>query len=150
MKGAEGILAVGVMPRIRRIARRRRSLLFLAVAGLGLSAGALVLGGVSRFAGPHRGETAEISLVAQNLRFNETNPPIEMRLGDTLRLVVTNAEAGGIAHDLIIAGPAGLTTNRLQPGETQMVTFAPSRPGVYHYSCSLHPRLMDGQIVVRP
>jgi len=130
-------------------ARRRSSVRLAAVAGALVAVGA-ILGAtwsVSWFQG---GQTIEVAMVARHLKFNQTNPRIEMKLGDILKLALTNAEPAGIPHDLVIAGPAGITSQPLAPGETQVLTFKPSQPGVYHYSCSLHPRLMDGAIVVRP
>jgi plastocyanin len=92
----------------------------------------------------------EVALIAQGLKFNDTNPPLEVRRGETLRLLIRNAEPGGIAHDLVITGPGGLKSQPIPPGETQVVTFKPSQSGIYHYSCSLHPGLMDGRLIVRP
>lgn len=143
-------VAVGEVPGTARPAWRRRPLALLGLAAAILSAAALALGGVRGFPWLQGGETLEVSLVARDLKFNGTNPRIEIRRGDTLRLVLKNAEPAGIAHDLVIAGPGGLTSKRLGPGETEVISFTPSQAGVYHYSCSLHPRLMDGEIVVQP
>jgi len=146
---ANGV-AVPEMLAAARHAGRRRPLVVLGAGALILSAVALGLGMAQGVPWLQGGQTVEVALVARNMKFNETNPRIAVRLGDTLRLAVQNDEPAGIAHDLIIAGPGGLTSRHIRPGESQVLTFRPSTPGVYHYSCSLHPRLMDGEIVVRP
>lgn len=145
---ANGV-AVREMPGTARGTARRRPLVLLGAAAAVLSAAALAVGGVQGFPWSKGGQTVEISLVARNLKFNETNPRIEIRRGEILQLALTNAEPAGIAHDLVIAGPGGWTSKPIAPGETEVLTFKPSQAGVYHYSCSFHPRLMDGEIVVR-
>ena len=115
-----------------------------------LTAAALVLGVTQGMPSLSGGRTVEIALVAKDLKFNGTNPPLEIRRGDSLRLVVRNAEPAGIAHDVIISGPGGLRSKPIAPGETQVLSFKPSQAGVYHYSCSLHPGLMDGRLIVQP
>ncbi len=146
---ANGVAAPKMLAAARH-AGRRRPLMLLGAGALVLSAVAFGLAMAQGLPWLRGGQTVEVALVARNMKFNETNPRIEVRLGDTLRLAVENDEPARIAHDLVIAGPGGLTSRPIGPGETQVLTFKPSEPGVYHYSCSLHPRLMDGEIVVRP
>lgn len=130
--------------------RRRRHVVLLGVAAAFLVATAVALGTAQGLPWINGGRTVEVVLVAQGLKFNGTNPPLEVRRGDRLRLVVRNAEPAGIPHDVIISGPGGLRSKPIVPGETQVLTFKPSQAGVYHYSCSLHPGLMDGRLIVRP
>lgn len=146
---AKGV-GIPEVPRPARGAGGRRRLLLLGAAAAILGAAALALGAAQGLPWLSSGQTVEVALVARNLKFNETNPQIEVRRGDTVRLAVRNAEPAGIAHDLVIAGPGGLISKAIAPGETQVLTFRPSHAGVYHYSCSLHPGLMDGKIIVRP
>lgn len=93
--------------------------------------------------------TREVLLVAKGVRFNEVNPPILLRQGEAVRLIVRNEEPPGIAHDFVITGPKGKASAILKPGESQSVLFSADREGIYSYSCSLHPGLMHGQIIVR-
>jgi len=146
---ANGV-AAQEMAAIARGIGRRRPVVLLGAAAAVLAAAAVVLGMAHGLPALNGGRTVEIALVAKNLKFNDTNPPLEVRRGDSLRLVVRNAEPTGITHDVIISGPGGLRTTPIVPGETQVLTFKPSHAGVYHYSCSLHPGLMDGRLIVRP
>jgi len=146
---ASGV-AVQKMAGIARGTGLRRPVVLLGAVTAVLAAAAVVVGMAQGWPALNGGRTVEIALVAQGLKFNGTNPPLEVRRGDSLRLVVRNAEPAGIAHDVIISGPGGLKSKPIAPGETQVLSFKPSQAGVYHYSCSLHPGLMDGRLVVRP
>jgi plastocyanin len=131
-------------------AEKWRPIVLLGAAAAVLAAVGLVLGVAQGLPFLNGGRTLEVSLVAKQLKFNGNNPPLEARRGDTLRVVLRNDEAAGIPHDLVISGPGGLKSQPVAPGETQTVTFRASQTGVYHYSCSLHPGLMDGRLIVRP
>ncbi|MBI2323038.1 MAG: cupredoxin domain-containing protein [Chloroflexi bacterium] len=89
----------------------------------------------------------ELVVTAQGAKFNATNPPIELKVGERVALTVVNRDA--MPHDLVIAGLGARTKGYLQPGAQQTLVFVPGKPGVFTYGCTLHPGLMDGQIVVR-
>ncbi len=91
-------------------------------------------------------QTLEVS--AKEMRFNGMNPTLQVRPGIPVELIVRNEEPAGIPHDLVVPG-LGVRTHLLQPGESVTLRFTPARDGEYAYSCTLHPRLMDGRLVVR-
>lgn len=128
---------------------RQRGLTRFAVAGLIL----FLLVALAVLHGPtlatRTPPSREVLLVAKGVRFNDVNPPIPLRVGETVQLVVRNDEPPGVAHDLVITGPKGKASAIVKPGESQSIVFSADREGIYSYSCSLHPGLMHGQIIVR-
>ncbi|HSB68539.1 MAG TPA: cupredoxin domain-containing protein [Candidatus Methylomirabilis sp.] len=126
-----------------------RTILWISIASCVLAAGGLALGQrvVSR-----KGEAAQqsIFLQAKAGKFNEVNPPLLVRRGIPVELTVRNAESGAIAHDFVLVGLGIRTPKPLQPGESASLRFTPSRSGEFAYTCSLHPGLMDGRLIVRP
>jgi plastocyanin len=96
----------------------------------------------------------EITLVARNMAFylesNETtpNPVLEVRPGETLRLVLVNRDRG-MTHDLSVPAAAA-ATKRLAWNAHDAITFdAPEKPGTYDYVCRPHALMMKGRIIVR-
>lgn len=110
---------------------------------LALAAGLALLRSADAAAPPAR----ELVVAAQGTKFNGTNPPIELKVGEKVALTVVNRDA--MPHDLVIAGLGVRTKGYLQPGAQQTLVFVPGKPGVFTYGCTLHPGLMDGQIAVR-
>lgn len=89
-------------------------------------------------------------LRAEAGRFNGSNPRLEVRRGVPVEITVRNDEPGGIPHDFALVGLGVKTPGLLQPGESTTLRFTPSRSGEFAYTCTLHPGLMDGRLVVRP
>ncbi len=89
-----------------------------------------------------------LRLEARNTRFNESNPRLEVRRGTPVEILVHNAEAGAVPHNLFITG-LDVRSPVLRPGDSATVQFKPTRAGEYSYSCTLHPGMMDGKIIVR-
>lgn len=97
----------------------------------------------------------EIALVADDMAFHaaadptHTNPIIEVRAGETVAVVVRNAERG-MRHDFVV--PAlGVGMALLDFDEQGTVTFtAPSEPGDYEYVCRPHALMMRGVLRVVP
>jgi plastocyanin domain-containing protein len=89
-------------------------------------------------------------LQARAGKFNEVNPTLEVRRGVPVELTVRNQEPGAILHDFVLVGLGVRTPKPLQPGEVSVLRFTPSQAGVFAYTCSLHPGLMDGRLIVRP
>jgi plastocyanin len=96
---------------------------------------------------PTRRPAREIELVARDSRFNGVNPTIEVAPGERLRLVVKNDDPE-TWHDLVIGGLDGQRTTLLAPGESATLEFTAPASGILKYGCSVHPRFMDGRIVV--
>ncbi len=76
------------------------------------------------------------------------NPTLRVRTGETIELVLRNRDAG-MKHDLTIA-ELGLKTRMTYFGATVVLRFTAPQPGTYIYLCSIHPRLMRGQLIVEP
>ncbi|MBI4536638.1 MAG: cupredoxin domain-containing protein [candidate division NC10 bacterium] len=120
---------------------------------LGIGA-ALCLGvaGLAVSRGPHPGAGAPVpqslALSAKGMTFNGANPTLQVRPGVPVELIIRNEEPAGILHDLVVPG-LGVRSHILRPGESVRLRFTPAREGEYGYACTLHPRLMDGRLVVR-
>ena len=95
----------------------------------------------------------EITLVTRGMAFyvdgdfDTPNPTIHVPAGETIRIVLRNADPG-IAHDFAV--PA--LDEALDPigtSETGSLTFdLPNTPGTYQYVCRPHMLMMKGTIVV--
>jgi len=91
----------------------------------------------------------EITFIAKNTRFNETNPVVLLHRGDQVQMTIRNDELPGMPHNFVIAGLDVKTSKILQPGESETITFTSNRQGTFTYACLLHPGMMDGQVVVQ-
>ncbi len=91
-----------------------------------------------------------ILLRAEAGKFNGSNPTLEVRRGVPVEITVRNDEPGGIPHDFALVGLDLRTPKPIQPGESATLRFTPSRSGEFAYTCTLHPGLMDGRLIVRP
>lgn len=121
--------------------------LHLATGAAGLLAGAIVLLALLAGRGAE-GPVRALTLVAKVGRFHAADPTLTVTVGETLHLTIRNEEPEPVPHDFFIAG-LGVATGILVPGETATLVFTVRQPGTYTYGCSLHPRLMDGRLVVR-
>ena len=88
-----------------------------------------------------------INLIAENIKFNTTNPTINVKVGQTVNFVIINKDT--VSHEFTIKDIPGAATNILSPGQQQTITVTFNTAGTYGYYCSVHPGLMDGQIVVQ-
>lgn len=124
------------------------------IAWVSCAATALVAVGFALSQGVVPGKSApqpqSILLQAKAMKFNAVNPTLEVRRGVPVEITVRNEESGAIPHDFVVIGLDLRTPNPLRPGEAATLRFTPSRPGEFAYSCTLHPHLMDGRLVVRP
>ena len=87
-----------------------------------------------------------VTLVAQNFRFNTTNPTITVKAGQQVTFTVVNKD--GANHTFDIQGASGGSTGQIGPGETKTLTVTLSA-GTYKYLCADHPGQMNGQIVAQ-
>lgn len=67
-----------------------------------------------------------------------------------MEIPISKDEPGGIPHDFALVGLDLKTPKPIQPGESATLRFTPSRSGEFAYTCTLHPGLMDGRLIVRP
>jgi len=128
----------------------RKTMLSLAVAGTLLVVGALAIGngvvlGKNSFPAPQM-----IQLQAKAGKFNEVNPTLEIRRRVPVEITIRNDEPEAIPHDFVLVGLGVKTPKAIQPGEVSTLRFTPSQAGEFAYTCTLHPGLMDGRLVVRP
>ena len=88
-----------------------------------------------------------IEIIAEDMSFNQNNPPIVIKKGQTVHLTVKNGEQSGVYHDFEISA-LGVKTTLLEPGEAETLSFTPNREGMFTYTCPFHPRMMVGKIIV--
>ncbi len=101
------------------------------------------------------GPTREIVLVARGMTFvledapDVPNPPISLRAGERIRLVLKN-EAPGLLHDIVIPD-LGVEIEQMRAGETREQIFTvPAAPGRHDYRCRPHAEMMHGVVDVVP
>ncbi len=74
----------------------------------------------------------------------------EIKAGDKVRLVITSSDG---THGIAVPG-LGLSTEKIAPGQEQVLEFTASEAGTYDYYCNVPcgegHRAMKGQIVVNP
>lgn len=127
--------------------RRLTLRLALAMGAVAALAFAMGYGGVF---GKARQPRQRILLQAQAVKFNGINPPLELRRGIPVEITIRNEEPGAIRHDFALVGLGLRTPRPLQPGESSTLRFTPASSGEFAYTCTLHPGLMDGRLIVRP
>lgn len=87
-----------------------------------------------------------ILLIAQDNRFNQTNPTIYANANLPKRLIILNKDF--VRHDFIVDG-LGINTSYLSADQSFITAIATKKAGIYEYYCSLHPETMRGKIVVK-
>jgi plastocyanin len=122
---------------------------------LALTCTLLVAGGLTIGKGVVLGKnsppaTQVVQLHAKAGRYNEVNPTLEVRRGIPVEITIRNEESGAIPHDLVLVGLGVKTPKAVEPGEVSTLRFTPSQAGEFAYTCTLHPGLMDGRLIVRP
>jgi plastocyanin len=126
----------------------RKTMLSLAVGCTLLVAGGLSIGkGVVLGKNP---PPQVIQLQAKAGKFNEVNPTLEIRRGVPVEITIRNDEPEAVLHDFVLVGLGVKTPKAIQPGEVSTLRFTPPHAGEFAYTCTLHPGLMDGRLVVRP
>jgi plastocyanin len=104
---------------------------------------------------PEPAPSRDIVLVARGMSFvledapEVVNPPISLRAGERVRLVLKN-EAPGLLHDIVIPD-LGVEIEQMRAGETRELTFTvPAKPGQHEYRCRPHAEMMRGVVDVAP
>jgi len=75
---------------------------------------------------------------------------LDVEKGQSVCLILEND--GVMAHNLRLEG-LNLETRTIQPGETDALPFTPSKPGEYHFFCTVpgHREAgMEGNLTVQP
>jgi plastocyanin len=128
----------------------RKTMLFLALACAFLVAGGLTIGKRVVLGKGQLPPPQTITLQAKAGKYNEVNPTLEVRRGVPVEITIRNDEPGAIPHDFVLVGLGVRTPKSVQPGEVSTLRFTPSQTGEFAYTCTLHPGLMDGRLIVRP
>ncbi len=95
----------------------------------------------------------EIVLIAKDVSFrladqpDESNPPLRLKKGEPVKLILRNDEPGKVLHCFTIGGLNVKTTRDLATGESETLTFTPTQKGAFAYACLMHP-MMTGKVVV--
>ncbi len=76
-----------------------------------------------------------------------SNPPLVLRAGERVRLVVRNDELADIEHNFKIPGLGVHCSRPILPGEEEVIDFTVPRDGVYTYTCCSHPG-MGGRVEI--
>ena len=121
---------------------------------------ALFLGGVltltvaAFYGGPRRkAPPREIELVATRVAFqlaghpDKPNPPVTLKKGQPVKLVIRNADPEKILHCFSVGGLNVKTTRSLEGGEAETLHFTPAKKGTFVYACLMHPS-MAGKLIV--
>lgn len=87
-----------------------------------------------------------VLLIAQDNRFNGTNPTIYANTSLPKKLIILNKDF--VRHDFIVDG-LGINTSYLSADQSFITAIATKKAGTYEYYCSLHPETMRGKIVVK-
>lgn len=121
---------------------------------VGFLAGVLTLALTAFYGGrPQDAPPREIVLVASDVAFylagqpDKPNPPITLKKGQSVKLVISNAEPDRVLHCFTIAGLNVKTEGSLAAGETENLLFTARKRGTYPYACLMHPS-MTGKVVV--
>lgn len=99
-----------------------------------------------------RGEPRQIHIVLRSMAFyvdaeTAPNPPIRVRPGESITLVVRNDDAG-ITHDFAVHA-WGVSTERLPGGASARLAFTvPDEARSTEYVCNPHSEMMRGIVVV--
>lgn len=87
-----------------------------------------------------------VLLIAQDNRFNATNPTIYASTILPKKLIILNKDF--VRHDFIVDG-LGINTSYLSADQSFITAIATKKAGIYEYYCSLHPETMRGKIVIK-
>jgi plastocyanin len=134
--------------------RQKRSL--AGVSSL-LAVGAVVLLATVLVAQSHA-PAQRIELIAACMSFRlagteddpaaQDNPVLRLRAGQRVEIVLRGADSG-MKHDFAIP-QLSLQTAPVALEETTVLRFTAPAPGTYRYLCTMHPKIMRGEIVVEP
>lgn len=123
--------------------------------GLVSGAGLLALGAMVAViwvfvVAPLRGQATapsrEIVLEARGVAFNETNPTLELRPGETVRVVIRNDDPG-VLHSITIPGLMDRVLHVPSGGQASFTVTVPASGG-FEYVCPQHAPKMKGRIVI--
>ena len=86
-----------------------------------------------------------LTLVAEDDRFNKTNPDIHVTKGIPLRITIVNKDFR--KHDFVI-NELNLNTGYMSTDQQVTVAIASHSTGTFQYYCTLHPEKMRGKVII--
>ena len=123
------------------------------VAGIAVAIVAFVMTLLPMVASSGSNDVRSIDIVVRDMAFyvgnsTEPNPAITLKAGEKVRLRVRNEDAG-MRHDFTIKGWTVGTKMLDNPGEQDVIEFrVPDERGTRTYTCTPHPKMMTGTILV--
>jgi plastocyanin len=111
----------------------RRTRLFLTAVGM------VILGGLEVYI-PSAADTPDTTtIVVKDFMFNPT--PLTVKVGSTVTWTNMDDEPHTVVSDTGVFKSGGMDTN-------ESFSYKFDRPGTYHFTCSIHPRMV-GTVVVQ-
>lgn len=89
----------------------------------------------------------EIVLIAREMAYNTDNPPLILKVGQPVRIIIIN-EDKGMLHDFVIEELDINTSGPLEYGQSEVINFIPVKKGKYEYFCSYHAKMMRGKVII--
>lgn len=129
------------------MALQKRFLSLMMVVFLGL-AGALFILEAYEKPKSETPEVQEIVLIARQMVYNIDNPPLILKVGQPVRLIIIN-EDKGMLHDFVIEELDISTSGPLEYGQSEVINFVPTKKGKYEYFCSYHAKMMRGKVIIK-
>ena len=86
-----------------------------------------------------------LTLIAEDDRFNKTNPDIYVKKGMPLKISILNKDF--TRHDFVI-NELHLNTGYMSTDQQVTLAIASYSNGTFEYYCSLHPDKMRGKVVI--
>jgi len=86
-----------------------------------------------------------LTLIAEDDRFNKTNPDIYVKKGMPLRINILNKDFR--RHDFVI-NELNLNTGYMSTDQQVTLAIASNSKGTFEYYCSLHPDKMRGKVII--
>ncbi len=95
----------------------------------------------------------EIVLIASETAFylpdqrDKPNPPITLKKGQPVKLVLRNEDPEKVLHCFTITGLNVKTAGSIAGGESETLSFTPKKKGTFAYACLMHPSMV-GKLVI--
>jgi plastocyanin len=126
------------------MSRRQKIQVSAAAVAVVVVASAAFLASARRVYAPEAPDRV-IVLSAKGYAFHDStapaidNPPLRLRAGERVRVVLRNEEKGGVEHNFKIPGLDVRCSKKVPAGEEGAVEFTVPKDGLYTYTCCSHP-----------
>jgi FtsP/CotA-like multicopper oxidase with cupredoxin domain len=105
------------------------------------------------FGKPKSNPPREIVLITSETAFflpdqrDKPNPPITLKKGQPVKLVLRNEDPEKVLHCFTITGLNVKTAGSIAGGESETLTFTPRKKGTFAYACLMHTSMV-GKLVI--